>query len=303
MGPEHVGIAMVGSANMDIVFTVERIPQPGETLLAESVARYPGGKGLNQAVAAARAGVPTTFIGALGADDHGDELAATMTDAGIDRSLVRRSPAPTGQAFIVVSESAENTIIVASGANAEVTALEDAERAAVSGAAVLLMQLELPLGLVIEAAEEAKAAGTTVMLNAAPARELPDELVSALDCLIVNEHEACLVGGSDDLTVASENLASRVDRLIVTLGAEGSVLYDGGRELARVPARRVSAVDTTGAGDTYCGAFAAAIAEGQGLEAAARFATAASALSVQALGAVPSIPSRDRILAMLAEPQ
>ncbi len=303
MGPEHVGIAMVGSANMDIVFTVERIPQPGETLLAESVARYPGGKGLNQAVAAARAGVPTTFIGALGADDHGDELAATMTDAGIDRSLVRRSPAPTGQAFIVVSESAENTIIVASGANAEVTALEDAERAAVSGAAVLLMQLELPLGLVIEAAEEAKAAGTTVMLNAAPARELPDELVSALDCLIVNEHEACLVGGSDDLTVASENLASRVGRLIVTLGAEGSVLYDGGRELARVPARRVSAVDTTGAGDTYCGAFAAAIAEGQGLEAAARFATAASALSVQALGAVPSIPSRDRILAMLAEPQ
>lgn len=302
MGSEHSGIVMVGSANMDIVFTVERIPLPGETLLADSVARYPGGKGLNQAVAAARAGAQTTFIGALGTDDHGAELAATMTDAGIDRSLVRSSSAPSGQAFIVVSESAENTIIVASGANAEVTALSEAERAVVASAAVLLLQLELPLGLVVEAAQAARAAGTTVMLNAAPARELPDALVSALDYLIVNEHEACLLGGSDDLAVASANLASRVGRLVVTLGAEGSVLYDGGTELARVPARTVSAVDTTGAGDTYCGAFAAAIAEGQGLEAAARFATAASALSVQALGAVPSIPSRDRIEATLAEP-
>ena len=294
---------MVGSANMDIVFTVERIPQPGETLLAESVATYPGGKGLNQAVAASRAGAATTFIGALGTDDHGDELAATMTDAGIDRSLVRRSPAPTGQAFIVVSASGENTIIVASGANAGVTELTDAERAAVTGAAVLLMQLELPMELVLEAARTAKAAGTTVMLNAAPARELPDELISTIDYLMVNEHEACLVGGSEDVAEASRRLASRVGSVIVTLGAEGSVLYDDGVELARVPARRVTAVDTTGAGDTYCGAFAAAIAEGQGLEAAVVFATAAAALSVQALGAVPSIPSRDRIEAMLAEPQ
>lgn len=293
---------MVGSANMDIVFTVERIPQPGETLLAESVATYPGGKGLNQAVAASRAGAATTFIGALGTDDHGDELAATMTDAGIDRSLVRRSAAPTGQAFIVVADSAENTIIVASGANADITALADAERAAVAAAAVLLMQLELPMEVVLEAAEAARAAGTTVMLNAAPARELPDELIAALDYLIVNEHEACLIGGSEDLAEASQRLASRVDRLIVTLGADGSVLYDGGEEAARVPARRVTAVDTTGAGDTYCGAFAAAIAEGQGLEAAVEFATAAAALSVQALGAVPSIPRRDRIEATLAEP-
>ena len=294
---------MVGSANMDIVFTVERIPQPGETLLAESVATYPGGKGLNQAVAAARAGAATTFVGAIGTDDRGDELARTMADAGIDRSLVRRSPAPTGQAFIVVSASGENTIIVASGANAGVTELTDAERAAVTGAAVLLMQLELPMELVLEAARTAKAAGTTVMLNAAPARELPDELISTIDYLMVNEHEACLVGGSEDVAEASRRLASRVGSVIVTLGAEGSVLYDDGVELARVPARRVTAVDTTGAGDTYCGAFAAAIAEGQGLEAAVVFATAAAALSVQALGAVPSIPSRDRIEAMLAEPQ
>ncbi len=293
---------MVGSANMDVVFTVERIPRPGETLLAESVATYPGGKGLNQAVAAARAGAEITFIGALGTDGHGDALAATMTDAGIDRSLVRRSTAPTGQAFIVVSDTAENTIIVASGANAGVTTLTDAERAAVTRAAVLLMQLELPVSVVLEAALLARSAGTTVMLNAAPAAPVPDELISALDYLIVNEHEAGIMGGSDDLAEASGRLASRVGRLIVTLGADGSVLYENGREVARVPARKVTAVDTTGAGDTYCGAFAAGVAEGRGIEEAAVFATAASALSVQSLGAVPSIPTRDRIEALLGQP-
>lgn len=293
---------MVGSANMDIVFSVERIPSPGETLLADSVARYPGGKGLNQAVAAARAGAATTFIGALGKDENGSELFATMADAGIDSSLVRRVAADTGQAFIVVADSAENTIIVASGANAQVASLTDAERDAVSGAAVLLMQLELPLEVVIESALAARSAGTTVMLNAAPALDIPDELITALDYLIVNEHEASLLGGSEDLAEASHRLAARVEHLIVTLGREGSVIYRRGDEAARVPARDVMAIDTTGAGDTFCGAFAAAIAEGQGIADAATFATAAAALSVQILGAVPSIPSRDRIEAMLAEP-
>jgi ribokinase len=287
---------------MDIVFSVERIPSPGETLMADSVARYPGGKGLNQAVASARAGAATTFVGALGTDENGSELFATMTDAAINSSLVRRVAADTGQAFIVVADSAENTIIVASGANSELSSLTGAERDAVSAAAVLLMQLELRLEVVVEAALAAKAAGTIVMLNAAPAREIPDELMSALDYLIVNEHEACLLGRSEDLSEASQRLASRVENLIVTLGREGSAIYLGGQELARVPARNVMAIDTTGAGDTFCGAFAAAISEGQGVQDAAAFATAAAALSVQILGAVPSIPSRDRIEAMLAEP-
>lgn len=298
----HSGIALVGSANMDIVFSVDRIPGAGETLLASSTARYPGGKGLNQAVAAARAGAETTFVGALGIDDNGEALAATMRDAGMDDSLVRRVDAETGQAFIVVAENAENTIIVASGANATVTALEPAERAAVEAASVLLMQLELPLGTVAEAARLARAAGTTVVLNAAPAQALPAELIDALDCLIVNEHEACLMGGSEDLDEASARLARRVGRLIVTLGGDGSALFEDGSEVARVPAQRVTPVDTTGAGDTYCGAFAAAIAEGQGFVAAAEFATVAAALSVQALGAVPSIPSRAAIDAALAAP-
>lgn len=287
---------------MDIVFSVERIPAPGETLLAESMANYPGGKGLNQAVAAARAGAVTTFIGAVGMDGNGDALASTMADAGIDGSLLRRPNAASGQAFIVVADSGENTIIVASGVNAEVTSLTDSERNAISDSSLLLMQLELPQTVVLEAASAARAAGVTVMLNAAPARELPDELIELLDYLIVNEHEACLIGHSEDLAIASRTLSCRVGRVVVTIGSEGSVLYDEGEEVARVPARNVQAIDTTGAGDTYCGAFAAAIAEGKSFLDAATFATSAAALSVQMLGAVPSIPSRERIDALAALP-
>lgn len=293
---------MVGSANMDVVFAVERIPAPGETLLATSIARYPGGKGLNQAVAAARSGTETTFIGAVGRDKNGDVLFATMTDSGINTSLLRRVHEDSGQAFIVVSESAENTIIVASGANAGVTKLTPDELLAVQSASVLLMQLELPFDVVLEAARAARKAGTLVMLNAAPARELSDELISLVDYLMVNEHEACLVGGSEDLDEASAELASRVPQVIVTVGAHGSVIYQQGRLVASLPSRKVVAVDTTGAGDTYCGAFAAAIAEGGDVISAAEFATAAAALSVQVLGAVPSIPTRERIDAMLSEP-
>ena len=300
--PVHFGIVMVGSANMDVVFAVERIPAPGETLLATSIARYPGGKGLNQAVAAARSGVDTTFIGAVGHDKDGDALFSTMADSRINTSLVRRVQEDSGQAFIVVAESAENTIIVASGANAGVTKLTPDEILAVQSASVLLMQLELPLDVVLEAARAARIAGTLVMLNAAPARELPGALLDLVDYLMVNEHEACLVGGSEDLDEASATLASRVPQVIVTVGAQGSVIYQHGRLVTRLPSRKVVAVDTTGAGDTYCGAFAAAIAEGGDVISSAEFATAAAALSVQVLGAVPSIPTRERIDAMLSEP-
>lgn len=288
-------VTILGSANMDVVFTVDRIPMPGETLLASSTARFAGGKGLNQAVAAARAGANTTFIGALGTDDFGGELLATMTEARIDSTQVRRVVEPTGQAFIVVDSAAENTIIVASGANGTVSALTANDQAMVVGAAVLLMQLELPLAVVTEATVLAREAGTLVMLNAAPASELPVELLDGLDFLIVNEHEACLIGGTEDLGAASLKLAGLVGTLIVTLGADGSAIYTGGAEVARIAAPRVTAVDTTGAGDTFCGAFAAAIAEGRELVAAAEFASAAAALSVQVVGAVPSVPMRAAI--------
>ena len=288
-------VTIVGSANMDIVFGVDRIPGAGETVLATSAARYPGGKGLNQTVAAARAGAPTGFIGAVGYDDDGERLLLTMTDDGIDTALVRRSTADTGRAFITVDAQAENAIVVSSGANADVVTLTDLERARLRSTGVLLMQLEVPLETVREAASVAHSAGVTVVLNAAPAQALPPELLADLDVLIVNEHEACLVGGSDDLATASALLAVLVPRLIVTLGPAGSALFEAGEEVARVSAPSVVAVDSTGAGDTFCGAFAAAIAEGIGFVGAAEFATVAAALSVQAVGAVPSIPFRASI--------
>ncbi len=301
------GVTMVGSANMDLVFAVERIPRPGETLLATGADRYPGGKGLNQAVASARAGAVVRFVGAVGRDDYGRELEAVMTGAGIDTGLLRRVDAPSGQAFIAVDPGAENTIIVASGANGTVTELTAGERAAIAGSSVVLAQLELPVEAVLQAAEAAREGGASVVLNAAPARAVPPELLERVDCLIVNEHEALIVGeangdGPADLASASERLAARVRRLVVTLGAEGSVLYEDGAVLARVPAPRVEAVDTTGAGDTFCGAFCAAIAEGQGFAAAARFAAAAAALSVQTRGAVPSVPTRVAIDAWMEGP-
>lgn len=293
------GIVMLGSANLDLVFSVERIPSAGETVLATSTARHAGGKGLNQAVAAARSGAPTTMIGSVADDDAGRALRTVMSDAGIDSRLVRVSDEPTGQAMIAVDPSGENSIIVAAGANATLSELTDADRTAVGSAAVLLMQLEVPLTAVTDAALAAHAAGAVVMLNAAPAGTLPAELIGALDYLIVNEHEACIVSGIDELAPAIAELATRVNRLVVTLGSDGCELWEGGALAAKLPARRVTAVDTTGAGDTFCGAFAASIAEGSDYEAAAHFATAAAALSVQSHGAVPSIPERASIQAVL----
>jgi ribokinase len=290
MGSQNRGVAVVGSANLDVVFSVDRLPRPGETIHSRSAATYPGGKGLNQAVAASRAGAETVFIGAVGDDGNGDLLAKTMADAGIDGSLLRRSGEPTGQAFILLDQQAENTIILTAGANGTVTSLTPAEHAAVATSAVLLMQLELPLSAVSDATSAARAAGTTVMLNAAPAQPLPPSLVERLDYLIVNEPEACILGESEDLDAACAALAERIPRVIVTLGARGSVLYDQGELLSRIPARTVQALDTTGAGDTFCGAFAAAIAGGRTMVAAAEFATTAASLAVQVLGAVPSVP-------------
>lgn len=294
-------VVVVGSANMDVVLSVERMPAGGETILASGAAQHPGGKGLNQAVASARSGASTTFVGAIGTDAFGESLARAMESAGVANDLVRRSDQPSGQAFILVDGAGENLIVVASGANAGMTELTEPERAVVEQCAVLLMQLELPTGIVREAATVARAAGRTVMLNAAPAAPVDDELIDLLDYLIVNEHEARLIAARDDLADAAAALAARVPRLIVTLGARGSDVYDAGELVGTVAPPSVTAVDTTGAGDTYCGALAAAVAEGRPLLDAVRFATAASALSVQKAGAVSSIPNRDDVDSKLEE--
>lgn len=279
-------VVIVGSANVDQVFRVSAIPSPGETVLSHGFAIALGGKGQNQAVAAARAGASTAFIAALGDDGFGTSIREGLAADGIDGRGVRTVDAPTGTALIAVDDSGENTIIVEAGANA-LLQLGDADAAAVAEAAVLVLQLEIPLDTVTQAAAAARGAGTRVLLNAAPIRELPPELLARVDILVVNEHEgAFLARGAEVSTLAPI--------VIMTLGAAGAVAYTDGTEV-RVPAPTVSAVDATGAGDTFCGALAARLAEGAPLQESLRFAVAAASLSVQKHGAVPSIPSRAQI--------
>jgi ribokinase len=279
-------VVIVGSANVDQVFRVAAIPAPGETVLSSGFSIALGGKGQNQAVAAARAGAETAFIGALGDDAFGASIRDGLAADRIGTAGVRSVDAPTGTALIAVDDSGENTIIVEAGANA-LLELREADAAAIAEAAVLVLQLEIPLDTVTAAATAARAAGTRVLLNAAPIRDLPAELLANVDILVVNEHEGAFLARG----AAVETLAPVV---IVTLGAAGAVAYENGGEV-RVPAPKVSAVDATGAGDTFCGALAAVLAEGAPLDSALRFAVAAASLSVQKHGAVPSIPARDSI--------
>ena len=284
-------VIVVGSANVDQVFRVERIPSPGETVLSTGFSTARGGKGQNQAVAAARAGAPTAFITALGDDAFGSDTRAGLIDDGVDVMGVRSLDAATGTALIAVDSVGENTIIVEAGANRLLVDLQSADAAAIAASSVLAMQLEIPLETVIAAARIARAGGTTVMLNAAPIRDLPAELLSSLDILVVNEHEASHLAGERDW----RELTEQVPVVVVTLGSEGALLLRRGSDEVRVAAPSVHAVDATGAGDTFCGAFAAGLAEDMELEQALRFAVTAASLSVQSYGAVPSIPLRAQI--------
>lgn len=284
-------VIVVGSANVDQVFRVERIPSPGETVLSTGFSTARGGKGQNQAVAAARAGAPTAFITALGDDAFGSDTRAGLIDDGVDVTGVRSLDAATGTALIAVDSVGENTIIVEAGANRLLVDLQSADAAAIAASSVLAMQLEIPLETVIAAARIARAADTTVMLNAAPIRDLPAELLSSLDILVVNEHEASHLAGERDW----RELTEQVPVVVVTLGSEGALLLRRGSDEVRVAAPSVHAVDATGAGDTFCGAFAAGLAEDMELEQALLFAVTAASLSVQSYGAVPSIPLRAQI--------
>ena len=278
-----MSVTVVGSGNVDLVSQVERIPEPGETVLSTGFATHAGGKGNNQATAAARAGAQTTFVGAFGDDDNGARLRASLRDAGV-RPLVRVSAEPTGTAMITVAPNGENAIVVNAGANASLSDLTPEERSAIAGADLVLMQLEIPLDTVLAAATIASG---RVVLNAAPARELPAELLTKVDLLIVNEHEATLLGGAD-------HLLTLVPALVVTLGAKGALVRTRDTT-TEVPGITVDVVDTTGAGDTFCGALVAALDERRPLDDAVRFASVAAALSVRRAGAVPAIPTREEI--------
>jgi ribokinase len=289
-------VVVVGSANLDLVVTAPTLPRPGETVLGDGFSMVPGGKGANQAVAAARAGARCVFVGAVGEDSFADQLRANLAGAGVDLSRLRSVPGPSGVALIAVDGAAENFIVVAPGANRELARLDADDRAAVAVADVLLCQLEIPLPAVADAAEAARAAGTTVVLNAAPARSLPAELLASVDVLVVNQGEAeVLSGRSGAVDGLLDALLAQVPRVVLTLGARGARYADrDGRRLA-VEAPRIEAVDTTAAGDAFTGALAVALAEQRPIESALRWACAAGAACAQRPGASTALPTRAEI--------
>ncbi|HTH05795.1 MAG TPA: ribokinase [Ilumatobacteraceae bacterium] len=279
-------VVVVGSANLDLVATVDRLPGPGETVPGSSYAEYPGGKGLNQAVAAARAGASVAFVGAVGSDAAAATLLDVMHQDGIDTANVATADQPTGRALIGVAASGENSIVVVAGANATVTAHT------VPASRVVLSQLEVPVAAIERAFTAARDSGATTVLNPAPASAIPESLLALCDVVVPNEHEVELLGGFDHLL----DLGAKA--VVVTLGARGAALHtrDGDTPIAPF---EVTPVDTTGAGDTFCGALCARLAAGDELEAALRVASAAAALSTTKAGAVPSIPTRAEIDALM----
>lgn len=293
--PVNAKVAVVGSANADLVVRVDRHPEPGETVLGSDLATYSGGKGGNQAVAAARLGADVAFVGLLGSDAHGDFLLESMRDAGVDSQYIGRVDTPTGVAVITVGRGGDNTIVVSPGANAELGERHIAAAGPLlSSAAVTSMQLEIPMPAVVAAARVAR----RVVLNLSPAREVPAELLQRCDPLVVNEHEmAYLLGAADavDPVAGAKALLERGPvSVVVTLGAEGAVVAEAGSVTA-VPSPRVAAVDTTGAGDAFTGALAARLAEGASVTAAAAYAARVGAAAVTKEGAQSSYPHPDEV--------
>lgn len=286
-------VLVLGSANMDVVVTAERIPAPGETVTGHDLRHVPGGKGANQARAAALAGLDVAFAGAVGEDAHGAALRAGMVEVGIDVDLLRTVGAPTGTAHITVAGDGENSIVVVPGANAHVT-VDDQVRTAIAAADVLICQLEVPLPVVAEALGHARAHGTRSVLTPAPVQPLSDDLLADVDVLVANQHEAELLTGIDDPTAAAAALRARgIATVVVTLGGDGAVAVDADGTF-RQPARRVPVSDTTGAGDAFVGTLVAGLVRG-GLAAALALATSAAALAVQRPGAA-AMPTLAEVL-------
>ena len=287
VAPTAVDVVVVGSANLDLVANTPRLPKPGETVLGSHFAEHPGGKGLNQAVAAARAGASVAFVAAVGDDDAGGTLRSVAERDGIDVSRMVITPGvATGRAFITVDESGENSIVVIPGANSV------ASVSALPAAAVVLAQLEVPIATVIAAFAAARSAGSRTVLNPAPvpADGLPHELLALCDVVVPNEHELALVGGVEQL------VAGGAGAVVVTRGADGVTVTEAGDGVARsIDAFDVDPVDTTGAGDAFCGTLASQLASGADLYSAARVAAAAGALATTVAGAVPSLPFADDI--------
>ncbi|OLL30774.1 ribokinase [Burkholderia sp. SRS-W-2-2016] len=299
-------VTVVGSLNMDLVVRAPRLPQPGETLAGRTFAQVAGGKGGNQAVAAARLGARVAMLGCVGADPNGAQLRAGLEAEGIDCAALDTGREPSGVALIVVDDASQNTIVIVAGSNGEVTPDTIARHeAALAGAQVVICQLETPPAAVRAALAAARRLGKLVILNPAPATgPLPADWLPLIDYLIPNETEAAALTGlkvesPDDAAQAAAALrAAGARNVLVTLGARGVYAAVDGAAPALYDAPRVAAVDTTAAGDTFIGGFAAQLAQGAGVDTAIRFAQRAAALSVTRAGAQPSIPRRAEVDAL-----
>ncbi|MFF3627470.1 ribokinase [Streptomyces sp. NPDC002164] len=289
------GIAVLGSTNMDLVVYVARAPRRGETVTGREFRTIPGGKGANQAVAAARAGGDVTMIGAVGDDTYGTLLRSGLEHAGVDTDLLHTAEGPSGTAHIVVDDLGGNSIVVIPGANGTVTALGHGETAAIAATELLLLQLELPLSVVTDGARVARAHGVRTLLTPSPVRPLPSELLDCVDLLIPNEHEASALTGVTDPHAAAQILLGRVPEVVVTLGAKGCLYAARDGEPVVLPAPEVTVVDTTGAGDTFVGTLAVALGERRPVSEALAWATSAAALCVQRPGSSVSMPYRSEI--------
>ena len=297
-------ILVIGSSNTDMTVCAKEFPQAGETVIGGSFRMGPGGKGANQAVAAKKLGGDVSFVCKVGNDMFGKNSLEKYRESGLDVSRILYTDQPSGVALITLNEKAENTIVVAAGANSDFT-VEDVESLSdlITQSDILLLQFEIPIASVLRAAEIAHNAGVTVVLNPAPASEIPGELLQYVSLLIPNECEASAISGVRITDVQTAREASKilksngVRNIIITLGSKGSLLF--GEEEHLVPAYNVEAVDTVAAGDTFCGGVCVALSEGKGLLDAVRFATAASAIAVTRPGAQESIPDREEVEKLL----
>lgn len=301
-------IVVIGSLNMDLVVRVARMPQPGETVPGRDFQTIPGGKGANQAVAAALLGGSVAMVGRVGNDAFGSELINNLRRQGVDISHVQlEDDAATGTAMIMVDEMGQNSIVVAAGANGRL-AREDVDglERLLSQAKYLLLQFEVPLDTVQYATEKAQSHGVKVVLNPAPARPVPPQFLSRVDYVIPNESEASLLSGVQVHDLASAEEAARrlqgygVPVVILTLGEKGALLVTG-EKVCHVPAHRVEAVDTTAAGDAFIGGLAMALVQGYPLEEAVRYATCAGTLAVTRFGAQTSLPSAKEVQALYSK--
>jgi ribokinase len=292
-------VLVVGSLNADLVVRTPRFPQPGETISGEELQVIPGGKGANQAVAAARLGASVAMLGRVGKDNFGDFLFNNLKSNNVDTQLVQRDDSSTGTAIIVVDSNGQNSIILSAGANGKVSSA-DVNNASFPDFKLLLLQLEIPTPTVLSAAQHAKENGGIVILNPAPAKKIPDELISLVDFIIPNETELSLLTGMEITDISStkkaaHNLLERgAKHVIVTLGSRGALIVDK-HTSTHVDTYKVDVVDTTAAGDGFIGGFAVALLRGKSMEDATKFGCACGALTTTKFGAQPSLPTKEDV--------